>query len=78
MIRNYSNRRPGMGFSDREYVAIESMGHKTAQPVLTICIERGRQGILSYGVNSGLCRLLSDGDRAQIVDTVRKILDERK
>ncbi len=67
-----------MGFSDREYVAIESFGHKTAQPILTICLERGGRGILSYGVNSNLCHLLSDGDRQQIVETVRQILEERK
>jgi hypothetical protein len=76
--RSYSLRRPGMGTSDREYVAIESFGHKTAQPIITICLERGGRGILSYGVNSNLCRLLSDADREQIAETVRKILEARK
>ena len=77
MISRFSARRPGMGFSDREYVALESSGHKTARPVITIALDQhGR--LLSYGVNSSLCRLLSDGDREQIVETVRKILEERK
>ena len=80
MIRkNYSSKRPGMGYSDREYVAIESTGHKTAMPVITICLDRGYPGgVISYGVNTNLCYRLSDEDRANIVNTIQKILDERR
>jgi hypothetical protein len=74
----FTQKRPGMGYSDREYHAIESMGHKTASPILTVCLERGRMGMLSFGVNTNLCRQLSESDRAQILETVRKILEERK
>lgn len=75
---NFARKRPGMEFHDRDYHAIESMGHKTARPILTICLERGNRGLLSYGVSSDLCRQLTDADREQIVNTVRRILEERK
>jgi hypothetical protein len=77
MIRkDYARRAPDTRFSDRDYVAIESMGHHTARPFLTICLER--RGYLAFGVNSGLCRLLSDRDREEILATVKRILEERK
>jgi len=65
-----------MGQTDREYAAIESVGHKTARPILTVCLER--RGYLTYGVDSGLCRQLTDTDREAIVETIRKMLQERK
>jgi hypothetical protein len=75
-MANFARKRPGMGQTDREYAAIESFGHKTARPILTVAMERG--GMLSYGVDSGLCRQLTDTDREAIVETVRKMLEERK
>ena len=74
-MADFARRRPGMR-TERDYVAVESMGHKTAEPIITICLDRGRY--IVYGVSSHLCGRLSDGDREQIVETVHRILEERK
>jgi len=68
-------RRP-QGNNDRDYMAIQSFGHHTASPIVTVCLERN--GALAFGVSSRTCRLLSDLDRDVILATIERILQERK
>lgn len=68
-------RRP-QGNNPRDYVALQSFGHHTAEPILAVCLERN--GALAFGVSTRMCQRLSDTDRDAIVATVRKMLDERK
>jgi hypothetical protein len=53
-----------------EYM-VQSSGHGKAKPLVTICLD---SGCLVYGVNSRLCRVLSDEDVEAILSTVRRIL----
>lgn len=32
-------RRP-QGYNDRDYIAMESKGHHTAEPIIAVCLER--------------------------------------
>lgn len=59
----------------RDYVAIESLGHRTAAPLLTIAIDRGR--LILFGVSTRLLKTLTAAERTSIVETVRTILEER-
>jgi hypothetical protein len=68
-------RRP-QGYNDRNYIGMESFGHHTAEPILAVCLERN--GALSFGVSTRMCLRLTDTDRAAILETIQKILDERK
>jgi hypothetical protein len=61
---------------DRNYIAMQSFGHNSAEPILAVCLERN--GALSFGVSTRMCKRLSDTDRAAILETVRKMLDERR
>jgi hypothetical protein len=54
---------------------IESSGHGKAKPVVTIALDGGR---LVFGVNSALCRCLSDDDWLEILDTLHRIITERR
>jgi len=68
-------KRP-QGMNPRDYIAMQSFGHNTAEPILAVCLERN--GALAFGVNTRMCKRLNNTDRAAIIETIQKMLNERK